>query len=257
MYHPPHGVPRGSVVFVHAFAEEMNKSRHIVAQASRRLAAQGLGVLLMDLKGCGDSTGSLVDASWDDWRDDVRLAVGHMRRLGHGPLVLWGMRLGAMLAAQGASDAQDAVARCVFWQPVTQGESHLVQFLRLRLANAMLSGAKDGESGKALRARLAAGESLEIAGYPLSSSMSASLERMNLEALRPPCPVHWFEVIAQPQQPLPAAAVRVTSAWTALGSALTVTPLVAEPFWGATNATELVQCPALVEATAHEARAWA
>ena len=256
VYHAPEAPVRAGVIFVPAFAEEMNKARHLVAQASRRLAALGVGVLLIDLKGCGDSTGAFEDATWDDWRSDIRLAVDFMQRRGHKNVALWGMRLGAMLAAQCAAEMPHAVARCLFWQPVTQGETHLTQFLRLRLANAMLSGTKGSESGKALRAQLAAGESLEIAGYRLSPSMAASLEQLNLEALRPPCPVHWFEVVADEERPLPPAASRVIAAWRELETPVSVTPLVAEAFWGATNAAELVQCPAIVDATVQEVRSW-
>jgi len=244
------------VVFVHAFAEEMNKSRHLVAQASRALAAQGLGVLLIDMKGCGDSTGLFEDASWDDWRSDVHLAVQFMRGRGHARLALWGMRLGALLAAQCAAEMPIGVTRCVFWQPVLQGETHLVQFLRLRLASAMFSGTKSDETGKVLRARLAAGESIEVAGYLLSPAMAARLSSLDLASLRPPCPVSWFEVIADEQRALTPAASRVIAAWQGLGTSVHLTPVAAEPFWGASNAAELVQCPALVEATSRQAQAW-
>ena len=256
LYHAPQTPPRAGVVFVPAFAEEMNKSRHLVAQASRRLAAMGVGVLLIDLKGCGDSSGLFEEATWDDWRADIQLAVEFMQQRGHQDLTLWGMRLGALLAAQCAAELSQAVARCLLWQPVAQGDTHLTQFLRLRVANAMLSGTKGTESGKELRAQLAAGDSLEIAGYRLSPSMAASMEQLSLEALRPPCPVHWFEVVAEDGRALPPAALRVIAAWREQGTTVAVTPLVAESFWGATNAAELVQCQAIVDATAHEAQAW-
>lgn len=255
MYHPPSGNVGSGVIFVPAFAEEMNKSRHVVAQTARRLAAMGMGVLLIDLMGCGDSSGVFEEATWDDWRSDIRLAVEFMHQRGHGPLVLWGMRLGALLAVQCAVDMPGAVARCLLWQPVAQGEAHLSQFLRLRLANALLSGAKGGETGKGLRALLAAGECLEIAGYRLSPSMATTLERLELESMRPPCPVQWVEVIPEESRSLPPAATRVIDAWKKSGTSVTVTPLVAEPFWGATNAAELVQCQAIVNATAKEMQA--
>lgn len=256
MYHPPGGRLGAGVVFVPAFAEEMNKSRHVVAQTARRLAAMGVGVLLIDLMGCGDSSAAFDEATWDDWRGDIRLALEFMHKRGHGPMALWGMRLGAMLAAQCAVDMPEAVARCLFWQPVAQGDAHLSQFLRLRLANAMLSGAKGGETGKGLRALLAAGECLEIAGYQLSPSMATTLERLELESIRPPCPVHWIEVIPDEHRLLPPAAARVIEAWKKFGTPVTLTPLVADPFWGATNAAELVQCQAIVDATAQQVQAW-
>ena len=256
VYHPPQGVVGTGVVFAPAFAEEMNKSRHVVAQASRRLAALGVGVLLIDLKGCGDSTAAFEDATWEDWRSDVHLAVDFMHRRGHKRLVLWGMRLGALLAAQCAASMSMEVSRCLFWQPVILGETHLTQFLRLRVANAMLRGARRGETGKDVRARLAAGEIQEVAGYCLSPAMAATLERLDLVSLRPSCPVDWFEVVPEAHRaPLPGAA-RVIDAWQERGTPVALMPVVAEPFWGATNAAELLQCPDLVDATARLAQAW-
>ncbi len=70
---------RGAVVYVHPFAEEMNKSRRMAALQSRALAAAGFAVLQIDLLGCGDSSGDFGDASWDEWIDDVLLAVRWLR----------------------------------------------------------------------------------------------------------------------------------------------------------------------------------
>ena len=256
VYHGPTGPVRTGVVFVPAFAEEMNKSRHVVAQTARRFAAGGIGVLLIDLQGCGDSTGTLEQSRWEDWREDLRLATGFMRQRGHDAIVLWGMRLGAALAAQCAIDMQSDVVRCLLWQPVAQGEAHLSQFLRLRLANAMLSGSKDAETGKQLRARLAAGESLEVAGYSLSSAMAATIDRLELGSIRPPCPVDWIEVLPEANRALPVAAARAIEQWREAGTDVTLTPIVAETFWGATNAAELVQCESIVEGTMRVARGW-
>ena len=57
-------VPLGLVVHAPAFAEEMNKSRRMVALQARALAEDGLAVLLVDPLGCGDSPGDFGDATW-------------------------------------------------------------------------------------------------------------------------------------------------------------------------------------------------
>ena len=121
---------RGTIIHVHAFAEEMNKSRHMVALAAEAWARDGWTVLQIDLGGCGDSAGDFVEASWVGWLEDVRLAHGWARAQNDGPVWLWGLRLGAVLACE-------AVARfrldcgLLLWQPVTSGKQHLQQCLRL------------------------------------------------------------------------------------------------------------------------------
>ena len=70
IYYPPAaGVPRrDGVLYVPPFAEEMNKSRRLVALQARRLAAAGFGVLVPDLYGTGDSAGDFAEARWSIWR---------------------------------------------------------------------------------------------------------------------------------------------------------------------------------------------
>src|SRR5690242_13967142 len=59
IYHAPHReAPRHlSFVYVPPFAEEMNLARRMAALQARALAAVGIGVLLLDLFGTGDSDG--------------------------------------------------------------------------------------------------------------------------------------------------------------------------------------------------------
>ena len=59
------------MVYIHPFAEEMNKARRMAALQSRALAAAGFDVLQIDLLGCGDSSGDFGDATWNDWVNDV------------------------------------------------------------------------------------------------------------------------------------------------------------------------------------------
>ncbi|WP_229425321.1 hypothetical protein [Massilia sp. Se16.2.3] len=63
LYHAPIGECRGALVYVHPFAEEMNRSRRMAALQARALAARGIGVLQLDLHGCGDSVGDFGDAT--------------------------------------------------------------------------------------------------------------------------------------------------------------------------------------------------
>lgn len=258
VHHPTRSLEpnKRGVVFVHAFAEEMNKSRHVVAQAARRLAAMGVGVFLIDLFGCGDSEGRFEDATWEDWQDDIDTAINWMLERQYGRLMLWGMRAGALLAAEMAVKRSEAVERCMFWQPTVSGEALLTQFLRLRVANAMLTRGAEPETTKRLRARLDAGEAVEVAGYRLAPRLAAALASRNLESLRPPCPVQWFEVVTEAGSEPAQSSQRVVTTWRAKQTQVTLTPVAGENFWGASNAGELVQCTGLVDATAGLSGAW-
>lgn len=190
LYHPPDpAVPaRGAVLFVPPFAEELNRSRRQVAQQARAFARAGHAVLLVDPYGCGDSAGRFEDATWSHWLDDVVLAHRWLAAQASGPVWLWGLRTGCLLAAGalgrlGASAAQGVsgapIAGLLCWQPVLSGRLYLKQFLRFQLAGDLLRG-QTGATTETLRARLVAGETLELAGYLLTPALADGLEQAEL-----------------------------------------------------------------------------
>ena len=165
-------------MFLHPFAEEMNKSRRMAALQSRALALAGYGVLQIDLLGCGDSSGGFSDATWDGWIEDAVLAWRWLRARVEGPLWLWGLRVGCLLATAAAMRVGER-SRLLLWQPVTSGKQALQQFLRLSVAGELMSGKDEGGAG-ALKARLAAGTTVEVAGYRLAPSLAGGLEQAEL-----------------------------------------------------------------------------
>ena len=62
---------RQAIFVIPPFAEEMNKSRHLVNAAMRQLATAGYSCFMLDNYGTGDSAGDLDQASIDIWRDDL------------------------------------------------------------------------------------------------------------------------------------------------------------------------------------------
>ena len=64
IYHPPRAERDASedVIFIPPFAEEQNRSRRTATLQAELLAEIGVGTLLIDLFGCGDSAGDFSDA---------------------------------------------------------------------------------------------------------------------------------------------------------------------------------------------------
>lgn len=252
LYHPPHGQARGALLYLHPFAEEMNKSRRMAALAARRLAARGVGVLQLDLHGCGDSAGQFHEARWDGWQADIKAGLDWLQaRLGLRP-GLWGLRLGALLALDYAARAAQAPARLLLWQPVLSGAQHLNQFLRLRVAGEMLQdgAATGGTTGgtSALRARLQAGDILEIGGYELHPALALALDGVDAARLAaPPCRVDWFELVPEAGRPPAAAAARLLELWRAGGVDVQLAALAGPAFW---STQEIAEAPALLDASA-------
>lgn len=252
--HRPPGTPRGLVVFAQPFAEEMNKSRRMAAMQARALAGQGWAVLLPDLLGCGDSTGDFGDASWTAWVDDIVHASAWLRAQARAwtedasaeppPLTLWGLRTGALLAAEAAARLGD-VQQLLFWQPALSGKTVLQQFLRLQLASQLLGGDAGGGT-EALRTRLAAGDSVELAGYRLSPGLTQGLEAARLQAPPGVRQLHWLDVSAREEATLAPGSVSTVAQWRATGCEVHAQVVTGPAFW---QTTEIEDAPRLIEAT--------
>ena len=241
------GTPLGSVLYVQPFAEEMNKSRRMAALQARAFAARGYNVLQIDLFGCGDSSGHFGGARWDIWNEDVALAVEWLAKRAEGPMHIWGLRLGALLALDHSRQSGRSFAGLLLWQPVISGAQFMTQLLRLRLTSEMLAGAAAGTGTEQLRAQLAAGRALEIAGYEIAPELALAIERLDLASLPPQnVPAHWFEVTAE-GKPSPALR-RAGEAWSATGAEVELHSVRGEPFW---SSVEISECPELIAATCH------
>lgn len=175
MFEPADEVRR-RVLVVPAFAEEMNRTRPLVARAARALAADGAFVLVPDLLGTGDAPGDFGDADWEGWQEEVGGVQRYLgTRLPRAPEVLLTVRSGVLLL--GSEHLTGAHLVC--WQPVVDGWRFLQQFLRLRVMAAKFAGIS--ESAKELTERIAAGECVEVAGYTLSSGLTDGLAAALLE----------------------------------------------------------------------------
>ncbi|RJG01866.1 hydrolase 2, exosortase A system-associated [Noviherbaspirillum sedimenti] len=250
LYHAPISKNdcRGAIIYVHPFAEEMNKSRRMAARQARTFAAQGYAVLQIDLLGCGDSSGDFADARWEIWKEDLAHAYAWLRHETAAPISLWGLRLGALLALDFASGFHEEIQGLLLWQPVLRGELFLTQFLRLQLAADMLTGQSQGENGtRQLRARLQTGTSVEVAGYRLAPALAQAIDTTDAAILAPPrCTTYWFELMQGADRPLTPAASRLAAAWTQNSVDLRMHQLQCPAFW---IAQETVDCPDLLSAT--------
>jgi exosortase A-associated hydrolase 2 len=254
IFHSPAGGGTGpGIVYAHPFCEEMNKSRRMAALQSRRLAAAGYAVLQIDLFGCGDSSGNFVEARWEIWKRDLQIAINWLKSRVSEPLGLWGLRLGATLAADVARDASLGVEQLLLWQPSLNGEQFLTQFLRLRLAAEMLADGAAQSGVRGLRDTLASGIPLEIAGYDLHPRLAAEIDALRLVDLVPAVErVHCLEVSATTEPKLSFASQRAMDAWRAKGLDVRATAVRGESFWSTTDITE---CEALLAATERSLKA--
>lgn len=241
LYHPAGDAPRGSVLMLPPFAEEMNMSRRMVYLTGRAFAAAGYGFLSLDLTGTGDSSGDFADARWETWQEDARTAGAWItEKSGHAPIVM-GLRAGALLAA-----GLEASTPLILWQPVGNGQTMLNQFLRIRLA-AALTGNAEKETTKDLRAMWQAGGTVEVAGYEIHPALAAGLDAVRLADMAPQSGqrVIWVETGDAERGHSPASQ-RVIDAWAEAGVNIETRLCPGEPFW---TIQETTTAPAMIDVT--------
>ena len=224
---------RGRMLFIPPFAEESNRSRHVIAAFARGCAGIGIGVMILDPYGTGDSAGDFADARWDIWKDDVGTGVSALADMGNEPIAIGGLRLGASLAAEFAADHPSRFSRLVLWQPVTTGQNYLKQFLRIRFAADLAEGGAEGQGTKKLMAELEAGQIVEVGGYDLAPALAKSIEGIKLGPLgiAAKTPVTWLEISARDDAALSPATTRIIKDWQAAGIEMDARPVKDEAVW--------------------------
>ena len=129
VHHTPRGIakkPIQAVLICPPIGQEYIRTHWCLRLMANQLCRNGAHVLRMDYSGIGDSAGSLQDVhSLERWTDDVQMGIARLKELsGAGTVMLVGLRMGAMLAAQVARQSAD-VNSLVLWEPVQDGEEYL------------------------------------------------------------------------------------------------------------------------------------
>jgi len=252
--HEPAGAPRGVVVGVAGFVEEMNKGRRTAALGARALAREGFLVVQLDLAGCGDSSGDLASVSWSSWVDDVLDTARWATGLADAdlPLTLWGIRAGCLVVAQALAQ-MERPANLLFWQPQPNGKLVLHQFLRLKMAGQLQQGSAKGVTD-GLLSDLAAGRAVEVAGYQLGPGVANGLGSAQLSAPKAgsATSVLWLEVSTQTPPELLPASLNVVQRWSSSGTDVRTAVVNGPLFW---QTLDIEEAPELVQRTAELMRA--
>ena len=251
---PPDVACRFVALFVPALGEEMNKSRRMVALQARALARQGGIVALLDPRGTGDSSGEHGESTWDHWCADVTFAWEWLGRRAPVAQVLWGMRLGGLLATQLVASGAIAPTVLTLWQPALSGKGFFNQMLRMATAQRML-GAGDGDwDSNTLRASLSAGVPIEVGGYELHPELVTTAETIEMSTLFPKsCHVIWREMTLSDPPTISPAASKVALRWKESGADVDCAAVVGPAFWAT---QEIAEAPHLIDSTTNSIAAF-
>ncbi|HYW75889.1 MAG TPA: hydrolase 2, exosortase A system-associated [Gammaproteobacteria bacterium] len=247
---------RGStgVLLVPPFAEEMNRSRHMLSLQARALAEAGFRTLILDLFGTGDSAGEFAEASVETWLRDLSTGLSALSDEGCTCVVIVAVRFGALLASRLAvATASTRIGGFVLWQPVQTGSAFMTQFLRLRLAADLATGGQS-ITVKGLQEELCQGRSVDVGGYELSPRLYADIQAMKLSGeMSSPAqpPVTLMEISAKGGVELSPVMRSLRDRWVDHGVQVTVRKIEGDPFW---QTPEITLAPALFGSTVEAVR---
>jgi pimeloyl-ACP methyl ester carboxylesterase len=128
--------------------EEMNRTRALLLDVMRRLAASGHGCWLPDLPGTGESERALEGCSWEEWHAAARDAASHIAQA-------TGRRAG-IASFRGGTLLDDAAEAAWVWRLAPAAGSSLVRDLE----RSSLVASRDQEPGQ-----------MVLAGYKLGAAL--------------------------------------------------------------------------------------
>jgi uncharacterized protein len=262
---PAGRAPTTLVLHAQALGGELNLARRQVSLTARAWAEAGAAVLIVDLAGCGDSSGDEPHDPWSAWSGDLRRAARWLRAAWPGrPLWGWALRGGSLAMAgawldpatpgdlqgepEGAAEGPD---HWLMWQPMLDGDDLQRHWQRQALAAALAEGREGAAATAAMRDAWARGETVDVAGTPVSPALARGARDRSL--LRPAAPsgpgpgrLVWIDV--QPQvrdTPAPRTATCL-AAWRSAGWQADWQSVPGSAFWLGPEVTTL---PALTAAT--------
>ncbi len=241
-YPPADNAMNRAILHVPAFAEEMNKSRRMVSLQANTFAKQGYAVLVLDLFGTGDSFGEFGEATFDIWLKNIGSAIDWLKQQGAHSVDLWGLRTGCLLAMAFTSLNLQKIGHLLCWQPVLNGDTFITQFLRLRVAAAMMDSNAPKEKTSDLKQKLQAGKAIEVAGYLLNPDLISPLmalraDQLNLELVDE---IAIFEVVSSSESPVGLGNSQFISSLHEKNVGTSLTKVVGDLFWSSQEICEAI-----------------
>lgn len=109
------------VVVIHGYASNKVGSHRAYVDLAEGLSKVGIGCLRFDMRGCGDSEGSLSRMSVDDFVSDLKVVCEYLEGEGHRRVGFFGSSFGGAIALFVASQFP-LVRSLVLWAPMASGK---------------------------------------------------------------------------------------------------------------------------------------
>lgn len=158
------------ILLCNPFGQEYIRIHRSFKQLAERLSMEGFSVLRFDFFGCGDSYGSLSEASFERWVKDVACAADELRESAETRNIsIIGLRLGAAIAMQYIMESGNA-ENLILWEPVIDGRQYLTEVFAAHkkwMEDQLNKAESSGE--------------LEVLGFEMPGGLKLEIEALHLE----------------------------------------------------------------------------
>jgi pimeloyl-ACP methyl ester carboxylesterase len=173
-------------ILVPPLFEEAARTRKVLVNVARDLAAAGIDAVRFDYPGTGLSAGSTEELTLTGAFETLREVVGYCHRLGAAQVHLLGFRFGGYLALSAAT--QLPLSRLIVWEPVLDLAAYFQDLLKIEMSNQLVTFGKVRRGRDQLLASLRAGEGIVVDGNRLCPGLHREMEAappIDLTALVP------------------------------------------------------------------------
>jgi pimeloyl-ACP methyl ester carboxylesterase len=166
--------------------EEAARTRKVLVNVARDLAAAGIDAVRFDYPGTGLSAGSTEELTLAGALAALRDAVAYCHRLGATQVHLLGFRFGAYLALTAATELP--LSRLIVWEPVLDLSVYFQELLKIEMSNQLVTFGKVRRGRDQLLASLRAGHGILVDGNRVCPGLHREMEAapaIDLAALAP------------------------------------------------------------------------
>lgn len=149
--------------------EELARTRKVLVNMARELAASGVDAIRFDYRGTGLSAGTTRELSVSRAGDALAGAVAYAQGLGAARIDLLGFRFGGYLALAKASELP--VARIIVWEPVLDLTAYFQEQLRIEVSNQVATFGRVRRTRDELVAELRADRDVLIDGNRVCAAL--------------------------------------------------------------------------------------
>ncbi len=184
LYQPALSAPRRqSILLCNPFGQEAIRCHRLYKVLADRLSAVGFHVMRFDYFATGDSAGADDEADIQIWLDNIHSAHQELERQSVAPVHGWfGLRLGGTLAMLANAQVGNRPAQIVTWDPIFNGAAYLSDLRAAHVSTGEFSYGIRWTVDEKLREAVLADADCEVLGFPLTSSLTEQVRKIELSS---------------------------------------------------------------------------